>query len=320
MNETWKWEDLRLFIAVARSGGLSMAAQSTGLSPPTLGRRVLALERALEMELFHRSQDGYALTTAGHELLEIAEGVENEAAKVDRWRDRTQPSRKIRIAVGFWTGLFLAHKLSELRPKEGKADLVLITGVGEMDLQRRQANVGLRNRRPERLGLAGQRLARVEFTIYGDRDYVEAHPAAKARRRFWDCDWISIFDDGPKPPSAAWLDRHLERDAVLACNSPAALMAALTTGAGLAVLPCFIGDASPRLVRCREPIPELAHDQWLVSHDEDRHEPHIADVISRIADLIRRHRRLFEGRTGASSSQTTTAEVERPPSGAPQID
>ncbi|MCY6383199.1 LysR family transcriptional regulator [Hoeflea prorocentri] len=303
MNEKWKWEDLRVFIAVARAGGLSMATQTTGLSAPTLGRRILALERALEMELFHRSQDGYTPTTAGYELLEIAEGVENEAAKVDRWRDRTQPSRKIRIAVGFWTGLFLAHKLSELRPKDGKADLVLITGIGEMDLQRRQANIGLRNRRPERLGLAGQRLVRVEFSIYGDKDYVETHPAAKARRRFWDCDWLTIFHDGPKPPSAAWLDTHLERDAVLTCNSPAALMAALTTGTGLAVLPCFIGDASPRLVRCSEPIAELAHDQWLVSHDEDRHEPHITDVIRSIADLIRRHRRLFEGGAVASPAQ-----------------
>ena len=152
----------------------------------------------------------------------------------------TRPSapNKVRIAVGFWTGLFLAHKISELRPQDEHVDLALITGVEDIDLQRRQANIGLRNRRPENLGLAGQRLNRVEFAIYGDTDYVAGHPAATTRRRYWDCDWITMVHAGTKSPSSAWLERHLERDAVLACNSPAALMAAVTTGTGLAVLPC----------------------------------------------------------------------------------
>ncbi|MCP4314975.1 MAG: LysR family transcriptional regulator [Hyphomicrobiales bacterium] len=297
MDERWNWDDLRLFIAVARGGGLSMTAQATQTSPPTLGRHILALERALGMELFHRSKDGYALTTAGLELLELAEGVETETAKVDRWRDRSFHSHKVRIAVGFWTGLFLAHKMSELRPDDGKTDLALITGVSDIDLLRRQANIGVRNRRPVQSGLAGQKLTRVEFAIYGDADYVGANPHSKSHRRFWECDWLTILHSGTKPPSAAWLEAHLERDPVLTCNSAAALMAALTTGAGLAILPCFVGDASPRLVRCSDTISELAHDQWLVSHDEDRHERHISDVLDNIADLIRRHRRLFEGAT-----------------------
>lgn len=301
MNERWKWEDLRLFIAVARGGGLSAAAHATQVSPPTLGRRVLALERALGMELFRRSKDGYALTTAGFELLEYAEGLEAEATRIDRWRDKTQRTHKVRIAVGFWIGLFLAHKVAELRPQDEHVDLALITGVEDLDLQRRQASFGLRNRRPENLGLAGQRLTRVEFAIYGDTDYVADNPSARARRRYWDCDWITLEHAGTKPSSSAWLERHLERDAVLACNSPAALMAAVTTGTGLAILPCFIGDASPRLVRCDDPIPELSHDQWLVSHDDDRREPHIAKVIENTAQLIRRHRRLFEGQAIAGS-------------------
>ena len=232
MDEKWNWDDLRLFIAVARGGGLSMAAEVTGTSPATLGRHILALERAVGMELFHRSKDGYALTTAGLELLELAESLETEASKIDRWRDRTSQSRKVRIAVGFWTGLFLAHKMAELRPRDGNTDLALITGVSDIDLLRRQANIGVRNRRPVQAGLAGRKLTRVEFAIYGDRDYVAANPHAKSRRRFWECDWITVTHAGAKPPSAAWLEAHLERDPVLTCNSAAALMAALTTGAG----------------------------------------------------------------------------------------
>ncbi len=66
MNETnFDWDDLRLFLAVAREGGLAAASASTGKSPPTLGRRMLALERRLGLELFERLPRGYALTDQG---------------------------------------------------------------------------------------------------------------------------------------------------------------------------------------------------------------------------------------------------------------
>ncbi|MEX3011869.1 LysR family transcriptional regulator [Hoeflea sp. TYP-13] len=300
MYERWNWDDLRLFIAVARGGGLSMAADRTQSSAPTLGRHILALERALGMDLFHRSKDGYILTTAGLELLEIAENVEAEATKIDRWRDKELQSRKVHIAVGFWTGLFLAHKIAELRPRKGDIELALITGVNDLDLLRHQADIGLRSRRPVQTGLTGQKLSRVEFAVYGDTDYVDANPLSKSHRRFWECDWITVLPSGTKPQSTAWLETHLEKDALLSCNSQAALMAAVSTGAGLAVMPCFAGDASPRLVRCSDTIGELAYDQWLVSHDENRDEKHIAEILDNIADLIGRHRRLFEGMSAAA--------------------
>ena len=73
------------------------------------------------------------------------------------------------------------------------------------------------------------------------------------------------------------------------------MLDAAAAGAGRCILPCFIGDMDSRLVRISGPIPELVHDQWLVSHDEDRHTQPIRVVANRIANLVRSHRELFAG-------------------------
>ena len=69
MKSMMDWQDLRLFLAVARHEGLTGAAKETGASPATLGRRMTSLETALNMRLFHRGASGYALTPEGGAIL-----------------------------------------------------------------------------------------------------------------------------------------------------------------------------------------------------------------------------------------------------------
>ena len=81
------WDDLRLFLSVARLGGLSAATATTHLSAATLGRRVTALETQVGEPLFTRSQTGYRLTQAGEELLKRAEDVEAAMLSLTRWKE-----------------------------------------------------------------------------------------------------------------------------------------------------------------------------------------------------------------------------------------
>ena len=171
------WDDLRLFLAVARAGGLSAAAAGTGSSPATLGRRMTALERAIGTRLFRRRRDGYDLTEQGRDLLARSADAESAVLSIERWSVEA-PMPAIRIAGGAWTSAFLAAHAERLAGQMPRLSIDILTGAGLVDLLRREADLGIRNRRPTTLGLAGRRLGPVTFAIYGGRRFLADHPAA----------------------------------------------------------------------------------------------------------------------------------------------
>lgn len=296
MSETWSWDDLRLFLVVARAGGLAGAARASGVSPPTLGRRMVSLEQGLGKQLFLRHRDGYDLTTGGKDLLQLAEALELNSLNINRWRDSNAAGIIVKIAAGAWTSAFIARHIGNLISQDDGTAIELVTGTSRADLLRREANLGIRNRRPETAGLAGYRLTRVEFAVYGARAYVEGNPTAGDHRRFGQCRWIAFAPAGPKTPSAVWLDEQLSQDPIVKCRAAQEVLEASASGIGLCVLPCFVGDSHAGLIRASDIIAELGHEQWLVSHDEDRRNRHIRRVSEKLKALIRAHRPLFMGR------------------------
>jgi DNA-binding transcriptional LysR family regulator len=314
MNETLSWDDLRLFLAVARAGGLAGAAKSAGVSAPTLGRRMLALEQSLRRALFVRQRDGYVLTDGGQDLLRLAEAFELDALRIDRWRTSSGIGAVVRIAAGAWTSAFIARHIASLVDPDENTQIELVTGTSAADLLRREANLGLRNRRPELPGLAGYKLTRVAFAAYGGQAYVKETAETRDHRRFTACRWIAHSPPGPKTPSAVWLDERLERAPALRCRSPQEVLEAAGNGFGLCVLPCFIGDSSSALARASDNIDALEHEQWLVSHDQDRHQKHIRHISDRLRTLIKANRNLFAGQraTPVQSAQNKSGQPGQP--------
>ena len=295
------WDDLRLFLAVSRAGGLSAAAAGTGSSPATLGRRMAALERAIGARLFHRRRDGYDLTEEGRELLARSTDAESAVLSIERWSAETEMP-PIRIAAGAWTSAFLASQADTLAGRKPRLSIEFLTGAGLVDLLRREADLGIRNRRPTTPGLAGRRLGPLTFALYAGERFLAAHPAAGTEERWAQCDWVQFAPAGASEiPSATWLAHRLRRPPLLRCTDPRVVADAVAGGAGLSVLPCFIGDRDGRLARASAPIAELTHDQWLVSHDEDRHNRGIRIAAGRVAKLIRGRRTLFAGEEPAPS-------------------
>ena len=160
------WDDLKLFVLVARLGGLSAAARAAGLSPPTLGRRLQALEASLGRHLFERRASGYVLTADGRELLAHAEPVEAAMLGVERWRDQGAAGRTVRVSAGTWTSRFLAQHIGEIVEPGDAFRLQLLSAEARLDIGRRAADIGLRNRRPEEAWLAGQRVGQVAYAVY----------------------------------------------------------------------------------------------------------------------------------------------------------
>ena len=214
------WDDLRVFIAVARAGGLSAASVQTRRSPATLGRRVAALERALQMRLFVRRRDGYALTTQGEALLPRAAEADAAVLSIRRWAAATHGSATVRIATGAWTGAFLAANAGVVADISPSIALELLSGIGSVDLSRQEAELGIRNRRPRVAGLAGRKLGPVAFAIYGAPVLCRQWAAANEETRYGGLRWVAFRPPGLTVPSAAWLDRRLKRPPAIVVSDP----------------------------------------------------------------------------------------------------
>jgi DNA-binding transcriptional LysR family regulator len=287
MKQPIDWEELRLFLAVARGAGLNAAARQTGASAPTLGRRMNALERRLDRQLFARSQTGYELTEAGRALYQYAEEMEAAARGIDRWRDKT-PRRLVRISAGSWTSRFLARHLDELWAGDPSTAIELSTAHQRVDILHRQADIGVRNRAPQESNLAGRKTNDVAYALY------------RALGTSGELPWVAVIGEAAITPTAQWVARNFSSLAQITCSDPRIVLDCLLTGAGQAVLPCFVGDAEPGLERAGGTIDELGEEQWLVLNEQARHEPVVRGVIDRLAALLQRHRPLFSGATAAA--------------------
>lgn len=284
----FSWDDLRLFLDVARLGGLSAATETTRLSAATLGRRITTLERQVGEPLFHRSQSGYRLTQAGEDLLARAEDVEAAMLSLRRWKEGAVGERVVRLSAGSWTSAFVSSHVGELWTVEDRFGLELVTAMEKVDIGRRNADLGIRSARPTEQWLAGRMMGRVAYAIYSGLHLVNGVKAGY---------FVGVVGEAGQTHSARWLQaRHGDRIAVRG-NDAMSVRELVAAGAGMSVFPCFVGDSDPRLVRVAPPITELETDQWLVSHHEERHEPAVRAVGDRIVALMKRAGPLFRGET-----------------------
>lgn len=269
MNEkTLHWDDLHLFIAVAREKGLSPAARATGLSAATLGRRMQRLERSLGRELFVRHDRGYELTADARALLKDLTDVE---ARITRLNTPSSENARplVKISAGTWTTLSLLDKLGDITGRPADVRLRFLSVESILDISRREAVIGFRNRRPTEESLAGRKLSRVEFAPYARDDAPDQ--------------WIKVLSD---TPSARWLDKKIGKDAVCEVTAPRNSLDLALAGLGIAVLPTFVGERHMTLDRRGGAISELAHDRWMVTHKDDRFFPEVRRTLDRLVTVL----------------------------------
>jgi DNA-binding transcriptional LysR family regulator len=283
------WDDLRLFLDVARLGGLSAATTTTGLSAATLGRRVTALEHQIGEPLFLRAQTGYTLTGAGEELLRRAEDVEAAMLSLTRWRDGEVGDRIVRVSAGSWTSWFLSSHIGQLWNADDGIRVELVTAYDAVDIGRRAADLGIRSTRPTTASLAGRQIGRVAYALYCAPRLINGVAAGL---------FVGVTGEAGDTASARWLRAHHGDRIGVRGNDVHSVRELVAAGAGLSVLPCFVGDSDPRLARMASPITELTTDLWLVSHHEERYRPEVRKVSDRIAQLMQTHARLMRGEAG----------------------
>ena len=271
MKQTPRLDDLELFARVGVAGGLAPVARASGVSVPTLSRRMRALETQLGWQLFERGNQGYGLTAEGRTLLAETEGLLAEARRLRAIA--THPARaEVRITAGGWTSAFLARHLSHVWSPEADWQPAFVDADARLDIARRGADIGVRNHRPDQSWMAGRRTARITYAEYAAECAGEGY--------------VTRQTGNVELPSARWV-REMHGDAIVATASSARMLADLAcAGIGRVVLPRFAAMAFPGLRQVGPVIAALTHEEWLVCHHDARHDPPVRAALDGLAELL----------------------------------
>jgi len=288
------WGHLRFFLALTRTGSLSRAARTLGVDRNTVARRVAALEEELGLPLYERGPQGWIRTSAGDELAALASRVEEDVLALARHahaRD-TAVSGTVRLTTASHVAArLLAPAVPALRERHPGLVLELAVDQRPFDLIRREADLALRMGRPREAGLVARKLSDVAFRLYASRGYLGGRRAVDLASDAF----LGLDESLAAMPQERWLARVApDRRVVFRCNSTAALQAAACAGVGVAILPCFVADADPGLVRLEGPEP-VPHELWLLVHGDLRRTPRVRAVIEWLDARVHETRALLAG-------------------------
>lgn len=294
------WTDLRYFAAVSRSGSLAGAARALGVNHSTVFRRINSLEGTLAVKLFERTRTGYVLTPEGEEMMATALGVEDAIATLDRrltGKDY-RLSGSVRVTAPDTIGVgFLEPHLRAFRQAYPGIQIELAISNAFFSLSKREADIAIRPTRRPPEELVGRRLSNIAWAVFAGSRYLEE---TRKPRRYEDLrkhDHVAGDDSLAHLEGSRWLREQVpESQVVFRSNSVAALCAAARAGIGLALLPCFVADPHPDLVRVLGPVDALESELWLLTHGDLRHTARIRAFMDFIAESIAGDRHLLEGR------------------------
>lgn len=299
------WDDLRVFLTLHREGNLSAAAKRLGVSHPTVARRVRALEDRIGARLFDRLPDRFAPTPAGAELLEDAEAMERAAESIGRRSAGLTDTARgvVRVSAGEVMTTLLARHAAGLRAKLREIEFELATSHMLANLSKREADLMIREQVPDLAEIVARRIGRVAYAVYGHPDLAaRARPSAPSLRAM---PWAGFDEVHGYMPGGRWLAELLEgaRPAVRV-NNWLVLQEAARAGAGLAVLPCCLGDPDPGLRRVGGVIGGIVADQWLLVHRDLRDLPRVRAVMDAVIALFAESRGALEGRMPRARHRT----------------
>lgn len=301
------WALWRSFLAVAETGSLSAAARRLGLTQPTLGRQIAALEAALGRSLFVKSQTGYIPAEGASALIDEARAMQLSAAALTRLASATDAAVAgvVRIAASHMVGAeVLPHAIAPLLAAHPGLEVELTLSNSPADLSRREADLALRMLRPAQSGLVARKLADVPLGLFARRDYLDRHGHPAEPGDLADHILIGPDRDPALEPILAALGPGFTRSNLrLRVDSEAAQLAALRAGLGIGICQHGIARRDPSLAAV---LPDRFHhslDCWLVLHPDLRAAPRIRRVADHLAATLPA---LLAGKAPAHSIPGTT--------------
>lgn len=284
------WDDVRVVVAVAQGGSLSAAARALGVNQTTAARRLAALEAGLGATLFTRADGRHVPTALGEAVAARGEAMAAEADAIRRLVREggdAEAAGVVRLtAVDSLAAQFLVPRLGTFWARWPRIALEIVAGSGTLNLTRREADMALRLARPRDSGVVARKVGDLGLAPYG--------PAAAGRPLSGGA-WVGYDEALAHLPEARWAEKaRAGAPVILRTSHMAALHEAVAAGHGVGVLPCWLGDGDPRLVRLTDDVP-VRREVWLVLHEVLRRQARIRAVADWLTDLFEAERLLLRG-------------------------
>lgn len=280
-----EWSDVRIFLAIARSGTLGAAARALHLSHPTVGRRLRALEQATGHTLFQRTADGFVLTEEGNAILPLAEQMEEGALAMERRLAGQEQNLQgtLRISSADWFGAYvLPPIIADYAKAYPHVDIEVLTGTRLFSLAQREADIAFRivpfdspdvvQRRLTRLAYGAYVAAGSPEPVYGDGAGFRLITHDTSTGQFPDIAWLTESFPNARP--------------VLRSNNRNVQGRMCGQGIGICVLPQVVGNQMPALRRLGLPAEPPGRDIWMGYHRDIRRLQRLRAFITTVTHHI----------------------------------
>ncbi|MGH6761228.1 MAG: LysR family transcriptional regulator [Phyllobacterium sp.] len=290
------WDDVRIFLAVARSGQILGAAKRLGVNHATVGRRLSALESDLSTKLLTRRTNGCELTHAGETFLLAAERMEAEmlSARSSVGDEDVAISGSIRIGAPDGFGVtFLAPRLNGLIARYPDLTIQLVPVPRSFSLSRREADIAITVDRPDQGRLIARKLVDYSLGLFAHRSYLESNGTPSSIDDLGNHRLIGYVEDLVISPSLNYATEiSREWKPSFEVSSALGQVEAVRAGGGIGILHSFIAADYPDLIPVL-PERKIQRSYWLAYHESMRTLRRITTVSAFISDLVASESRLF---------------------------
>lgn len=284
------WDDIRFFLAAARTGSLAAASRQLGSHQPTVGRRIDGLEKRLGVRLFQRHAQGLTLTEEGQRIMQAAESMGEAAATLQRASSLEVEDIRGSVRIAAPSGLavhVIAARLPEFHERFPNLDVVLQPSASSADLTHGEADVAVRLYRPTAGELVVRRAGNMGFGLYGSPAYLQQHGAPQSTADLPQHYFIGYGEQLRHLEESCWLDSITEGARfLLRSDDTHTRLAAAESGVGLAVLPHVLVQRSSQLQRVLETEDAPPKTIWLVVHRDLRHMVRVRAVLDWLDEVF----------------------------------
>jgi DNA-binding transcriptional LysR family regulator len=292
------WDDLRVFLAVARAESLSAAGKRLKIDPATVGRRIARLEEATQARLFTKSPQGYGLTEAGARLLPHAEAAERAAlAAGESLSGPGGLTGLVRLgAPDGCANYLLPQVLARLCDANPGLEVQIVALPRVFNLSKREADMAIAVSRPEAGRLTVQKLTDYRLHLAASRAYLARAAPIRRPEDLKAHRIIGYIPDLIFDKELDYLSEIGLGPAVLTSNSVSVQLNWLRSGAGVGVVHDFALPAAPDLTRILTDQVHLTRAFWLIRHEDDAR----LERLTRFADQLTREVRAEMARLEAA--------------------
>ena len=284
------WNALRVFAETARRGSLSAAARALGISQPTAGRSVKALEQSLGLDLFLRSPRGLELTDSGAELLEQASAMSRAAARLSLIAEGRSEAvaGTVRITASQVVANYtLPPVIAALRRAEPDIDIELVSSNATDNLLRREADIAVRMYRPTQSGVIARKVCDVPIGAFAGTGYLARAGVPRTIADLEQHDVIGYDTADDILRGFRDLGADVDRDFFkVRCDDQVACWNLVLADAGIGFIHCRIGAGDTRVTQVLTDVSLPVLPMWLTSHAELRTSRRVRRVYDFLADAL----------------------------------